>query len=62
MNGSLPAIASLGLPDILRIPPILSTSSTKSKLIPFGRFAALTTLAKVLSPTTFMIIGSISSP
>ena len=63
VTGSLPTIGWLGLPDIVTIPPILSASSTKSKFIPTGKLAAaFTTLAKVLSPTTEITIGVISSP
>ena len=58
----LPTIASLGLPEIVRTPPILSASSTKLKLTPLGMFAGTTALAKVLSPTTSMTIGVKSSP
>ena len=58
----LPAIVALGLPDIVRTPPILSAPSTKLKFTPSGIFAGTTALAKVLSPTTSITIGVKSSP
>ena len=57
-----PAIAALGLPDIVTIPPILSASSTKVKFIPAGRVAGFATLPKVFSPTTDITMGVIFSP
>ena len=55
-------MAALGLPEIVKTPPILSASSIKLKFIPAGKLAGLTMLAKVLSPTTRITIGVISSP
>ena len=55
-------MAALGLPDIVSVPPILSESSIKLKFMPAGKLAGFTKLAKVLSPTTRITIGVISSP